>query len=331
MASISPASRTVSPFEAAREALRHTRARLFPIRIQTWLVLGFLAFLDQCGRTTTSGFPGAGGGDGHGRQGRETIDLVDRAVRPGGAQWPVERDDVVAAINSALAWLSAHAPLVILGGLAALLVSAGVVALVLWINARGTFLYLDAVTRGRPEIRRLWREHARRADSYFGWSFGIAAAALLPFGLGVALATAVAIAFAQGRLSVSVGVAILLALLPVGLILVLVFPLLFLARVALRDFVAPLQVAAGVPCGEAARLFETLLLAHPGAFVLYLVLKLVLWVVMGSVMIVGGCLTCCVGFLPIVMQTLFQPLFHFERAWSVSLLRQMGYELPGPV
>jgi hypothetical protein len=29
------------------------------------------------------------------------------------------------------------------------------------------------------------------------------------------------------------------------------------------------------------------------------------------------------------MQTLFQPLFHFERAWSVFLLRQMGYELPG--
>jgi hypothetical protein len=25
--------------------------------------------------------------------------------------------------------------------------------------------------------------------------------------------------------------------------------------------------------------------------------------------------------------TLFQPLFHFEQAWSVSLLRQMGYEV----
>jgi len=320
MASIPPANLTVSPFEAAREALRHTRRRLFPIRIQTWLVLGFLAFLDQCGRTTTWGFPG--GGDGHGRRGRETVDLVERAGS-------VEPGDVVFAVNSALAWLSAHATLVILGGLAALLVGAGLVALVLWINARGTFLYLDAVTSGRAEVGRPWREHAQRADSYFGWSFGIAVAALLPLGVGVALAAAVAIAFAQGRLSVPTGVAVLLALLPVGLILLLVFPLLFLARIALRDFVAPLQVAAGVPCGEAARLFETLLLAHPGAFVLYLVLKLVLWVVTGSVVIVGGCLTCCVGFIPIVMQTLFQPLFHFERAWSVSLLRQMGYELPG--
>jgi hypothetical protein len=178
-------------------------------------------------------------------------------------------------------------------------------------------------------VVRPWREHAARADSYFGWSLGIVVAALVPLGVGLAVATAVAIAFAQGRLSVPAGVAVLFALLPIALILLLVFPLLFLARIALRDFVAPLQVAAGVPCGEAARLFETLLLAHPGAFVLYLVLKLVLWVVTGIVLIVGGCLTCCVGFIPIVAQTLFQPLFHFERAWSVSLLRQMGYELPG--
>ena len=326
MASTPGAIRTVSPFEAAREAVGHTRLCLFPIRIETWLMLGFLAFLDQCGRTTSWGFTWRD--DGRARRGREAVDLVERATRTAEGQWSVETGDVAVAINSALVWLSAHATLVIVGGLVALLVAAGLVALVLWINARGTFMYLDAVTSGRAEVRRPWREHARRADSYFGWSFGIVVAAVVPLGVGVALAAVVAIAFAQGRLSAPTGVAVLFALLPVGLILLLVFPLLFLARIVLRDFVAPLQLAAGVPCGEAARLFETLLLAHPGAFVLYLLLKLVLWVVTGIALIVGGCLTCCLGFIPIVMQTLFQPLFHFERAWSVFLLRQMGYELP---
>jgi hypothetical protein len=189
-------------------------------------------------------------------------------------------------------------------------------------------MYLDAVTSGRAEVARPWREHAQRADSYFGWSFGIVVAALIPLGVGLLLAAALAIAFAQGRLGVPAGVAVLIALLPVGMILLLVFPLLFLARIVLRDFVAPLQLVAGVSCGEAARLFEALLLAHPGAFVLYLLLKVVFWVVAGIGVIVGGCLTCCLGFLPIVMQTLFQPIFHFERAWSVFLLRQMGYGLP---
>jgi hypothetical protein len=323
MASTPGATRTVSPFEAAREAVGHTRLHLFPIRFETWLVLGFLAFLDQCGRSNTWGFTWRD--DGRDRQGREAADLVERTAE---GRWPLEPGDVATAINSAVAWLSAHATLVIVGGFLALIVAAGLVALVLWINARGTFMYLDAVTSGRAEIRRPWREHARHTDAYFAWSFGIVVAALVPLGVGVALAASLAIAFAQGRLSAPFGVAVLFALLPVALLLFLVFPLLFLARIVLRDFVAPLQLAAGVSCGEAVRLFETLLLAHPGAFVLYLLLKLVFWVVTGIALIVGGCLTCCLGFIPIVMQTLFQPLFHFERAWSVFLLRQMGHELP---
>jgi len=32
-------------------------------------------------------------------------------------------------------------------------------------------------------------------------------------------------------------------------------------------------------------------------------------------------------FLPIVTQTIFQPLFHFERALSLMLLRQMGHDV----
>jgi len=44
---------------------------------------------------------------------------------------------------------------------------------------------------------------------------------------------------------------------------------------------------------------------------------------------VGGCLTCCIAFLPLVLQTVFQPLFYFERALPLFLLRQMGHDLPG--
>src|SRR5258708_18756415 len=39
-----------SPIEAAREAVEHTRRNLFPFRFERWLALGFVAFLDQCGR-----------------------------------------------------------------------------------------------------------------------------------------------------------------------------------------------------------------------------------------------------------------------------------------
>jgi hypothetical protein len=44
-------------------------------------------------------------------------------------------------------------------------------------------------------------------------------------------------------------------------------------------------------------------------------------------LMIAGCLTCCCGFLPVVAQTLLQPAFYFERAWSLFLLRQLGYDL----
>ena len=45
------------------------------------------------------------------------------------------------------------------------------------------------------------------------------------------------------------------------------------------------------------------------------------------VVLVAGCLTCCCAFLPIVSQTALQPLFYFERAWSLYFMRQLGHDV----
>ena len=63
-----------------------------------------------------------------------------------------------------------------------------------------------------------------------------------------------------------------------------------------------------------AVVLEGLIVAYPGAFLVNLLLKLVFMVGMGVIVVVGGCLTCCLGVLPIVLPTLFQSLFFFERA-----------------
>jgi hypothetical protein len=100
-----------------------------------------------------------------------------------------------------------------------------------------------------------------------------------------------------------------------------------LASLALRDFVAPLQVQAGVAARDAVRLLLALVRAHPGVFVVYVLLKIVFSIVAGIALMIGACLTCCCVLLPVVMQTALQPLFYFERAWSLFLLRQLGYDL----
>ena len=230
-------------------------------------------------------------------------------------------------MQQASEWLAAHATLVALGAVAGLLAFGVVAAVVLWLNARGVFMYADAVATGRAEVRRPWRQHAAAASSYFGWSLGITFAMVFTLLFAGGLVVATVFAFFAGRLQGTGGWLILAAMVPVLVLLGLALPLLALAGLALRDFVAPLQIATGLPCGAAARLLESLVVAQPGAFVLYLLLKVLVVVATGLVVVIGGCLTCCLGFLPVVMQAVFQPLFHFERALSLMLLRQVGYDV----
>ena len=308
-----PLSVTVSPVDAARAAYHHTRTQLFPIRLEKWLVLGLLAFLDQCGRAFRGGGGSSGGRNGHGTDG------------PGG--WPPDLDQVSAWLQRASEWLAAHAAILALGAVLGLLVFGVVLAVVLWVNARGVFMYADAVATGRAEVSRPWRQHAAAASSYFSWSLGITFAIVFTMLLAGGLVVATVFAFVAGRLQGTGGWLILAAILSVLILIALGLPLLALAGLALRDFVAPLQLATGLPCGDAARLLESLIVGQPGAFAVYLLLKLLVVVATGLVVVIGGCLTCCLGFLPIVMQTAFQPLFHFERGLSLMLLRQMGYDV----
>jgi len=59
-------------------------------------------------------------------------------------------------------------------------------------------------------------------------------------------------------------------------------------------------------------------------------LKIVFSMVLALCVLVAACLTCCCALIPVVMQTVLQPLFYFERAWPLCLLRQMGHDLMPP-
>lgn len=291
--------------DAAQDALDHVRRHLFPFDFKRWLTLGFLAFLDQCGRGFGSQFPGGpggtGGGDGNG----------------GGPD-----------VEAGLAWLAAHVVLVSVVAAIVLAFVVAVLAVLLWVNSRGVFMYLDNVATGRAEVARPWREHAHHASSYFAWSFGLNAATLTAVLLLMAGMAAAALLMMRGPAHTqALGVVVI-----VGLVLVLlaVAALSALVSVALRDFAAPLQMATGAACGDALRLFGALLRANKGLFALYLLLKVCFTMVLAVVVLVVGCCTCCCGFVPVITQTILQPGFYFERAWSLHLLRRLGYVLPPP-
>lgn len=294
----------VSAIEAAREAIEHTKHHLFPIRFERWLALGFVAFLDQCGRSGGLGVPGPGGsnwGEGGGEGGGPDIARITD-------------------------WMAGNIGLLVLLAAAGLALIVAFWALVLWVNSRGIFMYLDDVATGRADVARPWREHADRAGSLFAWQFGLVLATLiltlvlLLLGAGVFLGAA--------RAGAKPEVAVLLAVLAIVLPFLLLAVGAALASVALRDFAAPLQLQAGVSCGPALRLLVPLVRAHAGSFVLYVLLKIAFSMAAGIVLLSVCCFCCCL-LLPVVCQTVLQPVFYFERAWSLCLLRQLGYDLLG--
>ena len=296
-----------SPIEAAREAFEHTRRLLFPFRFEHWLTLGFVAFLEQCGRGGIGGaVPGGPPGGSLPGPGTGTGSLSDIGT-----------------------WVNAHLGVIVAVAAGALVVLIAVVALMLWIGSRATFVYIEDVATGRAELSRPWSAHAERANSYFAWRFGLAAGFLVAVFLLVALAIGAAVLIARGGVTgAGLGTVVLIALIPLFFLLLLAGSL---ASVALRDFVAPLQMHTRTSCGPAVQLLLSLVRVHPVPFLLYVLLKVVFEVAQGVLLVLTACLTLCCILLPVVTQTALQPLFFFERAWSLCLLRQMGYDLLGGV
>jgi hypothetical protein len=290
----------VSPIEAISRAIAQVRDQLFPFRFERWLALGLVAFLDQCGRT------GGGGG---------------------GPNWRQPAGDADEAILKGADWIGEHIVLVVVLAVIALILIVGLTALALWLNSRGTFMYIDNVATGRADIARPWREHARHANSYFAWRFGLA------------LATLVAVIFAVVPILIAI-VSLarhgpspwpIVTIVVMGLMLITITLVVALFSLFLRDFVAPIQLSRDASCGGALRLFVPLLRAHLGAFVIYVLLKIVYAMVVGMTVMTLTCVTCCMALcllvLPVVSQTVLQPLLYFERAWSLQLLAAMGHDL----
>jgi hypothetical protein len=305
-APLAPARR-VSVIDAIPEAVELVRQRLFPFRIERWLPLGFVTFLDRCGRS--GGGPGGSGG------------VPDTTGVDTGA--PASVDD---AIASARDWIADHLVVILALSAILLVVIVMLLAVILWINSRGVFMYVDNVASGRFDVVRPWREHADHAWSYFGWSFGLAIVAF--FGVLLLLVPGVLFGLELLRSGPSAGPILGIIALVIAFIVFAIALNLF--QLVLRDFAAPLQLALDVRCGRALGVAWTFVRANVLSFVGYVVLKIVFGVVAAIVALFVCCLTCCIGILPVISHTLLQPLYYFERAWSLCLLRQAGYDIIWP-
>jgi hypothetical protein len=281
-------------FEPFGKAYALTRKILFqPFDFTKWLVIGFAAFL--------AGFSGGfnfnynnrwnKGQDWHtaffwNQQGGEPAHLA--------------------------AWLI---PVIIIVGVIVVILA----LLLMWLGARGRFIFIDCIVHNRAAIAAPWREFRTQGNSFFFFSIivsliflGIAAAVALPFVIPL-IRNGDHISWSAGRIisAIFCGVILLVAAMCWHFLAQLMAPLMYRRRC--RSVVAFKEVI-------------DLAIANPIPLILYALFFVVLVLAVVVIGFFATCLTCCIAAIPYVGTVLLLPLHVILYAFTLLFLRQFGNE-----
>lgn len=285
-----------------------------PFVMETWFVMGFGAWLAQLGR-------GGGGG----------------SYNYGGGS-PEEYGDVSGVLEKA--WVSIQpyfSWICTIGAVAiAFLLLIGLV--IAWVSARGRFVLLDNVLTGQARIKVPWEAYREEAFSLFLFEV-VLGLVLAVISLG-ALATVV---LPMAPFFLGDGTGGLGAILSASMLnLIVGVPIFILAVIfgsvvnhLLDNFIVPIMAVRRIRTRAAFALFLPLWRAHLGGFVLYAIMRMILWVGVMSAITMFGFMTCCCGFfilaIPYIGTVVMLPIYIFMRGMGPEYLAQFGpefYQLP---
>lgn len=283
---------------AVEEAWTLMRHILFePFDIGKWFVLGFSAWL------ATLGESGGGSSGGH-----------SAPSKGGGADW----EGVTSFVQEYLGIILAIVALVVL-----ILVIVGVV--VLWVQSRGKFMFLDNVANNRAEIVRPWKTYRSEGNSLFLWNLVFSIITFFTFMLIAAGAVMTAWGSITSRSFGPDALTSLVIFIPILLLYALVLSIIY---ALLEDFVVPVMYKQRVGTIAGWRVFLDLLRPRFWHFVLYLLARLGLGIIAAAAIVALVIVTCCIAgcimAIPYIGTVLLLPVLVYFRAYSLSYLRQHG-------
>lgn len=285
-----------APFGAAYELMKTILFR--PFDLAKWLAIAFAAFISGAW----------GGGFNPSRMGRwGSGHWKYRSASHG--NWPSDWTMPAWAI-----------PLIIVGALVVLCL----VLVLMWVTARGRFIFTDCVVKNRAAIAEPWHEFRREGNSFFLFSLVVGLVALFLTVILILIIVVPLGLFSSDR-TASAGFGFFFAVMACivfGLIW-LVFSL-FFALVA--QLMVPVMYRRRCSAKDAFLDAARLVLRHPGSFVLLLLFGIVLAIAVAILGTIISCLTCCIGGLPYVSTVLLLPAIVWLLGFKLLFLRQFGDE-----
>jgi hypothetical protein len=294
-------------FEPLQRAYDGMVVRLFrPFELGKWIALGFTCWLATFLESNDGGGLWFYNFDTGTRDAEAaTSGLLEALPSPDGGWW---------------------AALGVAGCLVALALLLAFVLVMLWLGARGQFMFLDNVLHDRALVQQPWARYKRQGDSLFLWMLGFIVAVLVLVGSFVLAAIGLGAGLTHLDEGIGCGIVLLglFGLLP--LILAIVYVQLFTLH-----FVVPIMYREELTATQAWGRFLPVLRRNLGHFLLYGLFLLMLWTAVSLGLVAAGCATFCIGFvllaLPYVGTVLLLPVWVTRRLLSVEFLDQFMPEL----
>lgn len=283
---------------------RMKKALFQPFNLEKWFTIGFTAFL----AALVDG-PGGGGG-GNNTDRLKYSDWEDFFNLPGMAMEWLANNPVWATL--------------IVFGIGFLFVLAIVLT---WLSSRGKFMFLDNVIYDKAEVTKPWHEFSKQGNSLFVWRLVYGLICIVIVLLSLYAAYSFVYNMHYGFIGFPSKVFIVLAMILYSFVLFVVMGYISLF---LDSFVVPIMYKNKISTTQAWGIFIRLFAKNIGGFIVYGLFILVLIILVVICVIVFGFVTCCIGFLlliiPYIGSVVMLPVSYTFRAYSVEFLEQFGEE-----
>lgn len=283
---------------------RMKNALFHPFDMKKWFVVGFTAFLAGL-------LDGGGGGGGNGGNSGIKGDMDSFA-------------NVLEAPYIAWNWLLDNPNWTILIGFGVVFLFALIVVLT-WVSSHGKFMFLDNVVHDRALIKQPWFEYKNEANSLFIWRlfYGLFCFALVIAFLYNVWQSAYNLYYDDYSFP-------WMFFVRMGLLFVLMILVLSYIELLLNSFVITLMYKHRISVSKAWSKFLALHWAHLMQFFLFGLLWLVLGIGIFIFVMLAGLLTCCIGFIvliiPYIRSVALLPISYTLCSFSLYFFAQFGDE-----